>query len=123
MRVLIVEDSRAMRAIIERMFSLLGLETTQASDGAEALQTLQSDANYDLALVDWNMPKLNGLELVKAIRADDTFKNIKLMMATTETEIERVVLALNEGADEYVMKPFTKDVLKDKLKILGLLND
>lgn len=112
-----------MRAIIERMFSLLGLETTPASDGAEALRTLQSDPNFDLALVDWNMPKLNGLELVTAIRADESFKNLKIMMATTETEMERVMLALSEGADEYVMKPFTKEVLSDKLKILGLLND
>lgn len=112
-----------MRAIIERMFNMLGLDTTQAADGAEALRTLQNDPNYDLALVDWNMPRLNGLELVKAIRSDERFSGIKLMMATTETEIERVMLALNEGADEYVMKPFTKEVLSEKLKILGLLND
>lgn len=123
MRVLIVEDSRAMRAIIERMFNMLGFETTQAADGAEALRTLENDPNYDLALVDWNMPRLNGLDLVKAIRSDERFRGIKLMMATTETEIERVMLALNEGADEYVMKPFTKEVLSEKLKILGLLND
>jgi two-component system, chemotaxis family, chemotaxis protein CheY len=122
-RVLIVEDSRAMRAIISRIFEKLGAVTCPAVNGQDGLDLLAKDSNFDLALVDWNMPKLNGLEFVRAVRSNDAYSNIKLMMATTETEIERVMQALEEGADEYVMKPFTKEILADKLRLLGLLDD
>ena len=124
MRVLIVEDSRAMRAIIKRLFMFLGAEDpAEAGNGQEAIDLLAEGAQFDLILIDWNMPRVNGFDLIKFIRKDDSYANTKLMMATTETEINRVAQALEAGADEYIMKPFTKDILGEKLKLLGLIND
>lgn len=79
--------------------------------------------NLDLSviLVDWNMPEMNGLDFVKAIRGDPKYNAVPLMMVTTETEIEQMYLALDAGANEYVMKPFTDDVIADKLRLLGVL--
>ena len=79
--------------------------------------------NLDLSviLVDWNMPEMNGLDFVKAIRADPKYSAVPLMMVTTETEIEQMYLALEAGANEYVMKPFTDEVIADKLRLLGVL--
>ena len=123
-RVLIVEDSRAMRAIIKRLFIYLGAkDLAEAGNGQEAIDLLAEGAQFDLILIDWNMPRVNGFELVKFIRKDDSYAHTKLMMATTETELDRVMQALEAGADEYVMKPFTKDILEEKLKLLGLIND
>jgi two-component system, chemotaxis family, chemotaxis protein CheY len=123
-RVLIVEDSRAMRAIIKRLFMFLGAEDpAEAGNGQEAIDLLAEGAQFDLILIDWNMPRVNGFDLIKFIRKDDSYANTKLMMATTETEINRVAQALEAGADEYIMKPFTKDILGEKLKLLGLIND
>lgn len=120
MKVLIVDDSRTMRVLLEQMMRSIGFETWQAGDGCEALECLKKNGVPDLALVDWNMPVMNGLELVKAIRAIPEYVNLQIMMVTTETEMEKVVGAIEAGADEYVMKPFNKDIILDKLKMLGL---
>ena len=72
-------------------------------------------------LVDWNMPEMNGLEFVQALRADPRYNHVPLMMVTTETEIEQMYRALEAGANEYVMKPFTEEVIADKLRLLGVL--
>lgn len=106
--------------ILRTMLGGLGFEVAEAVDGNDALSQLQGDQDFELSLVDWNMPEMNGLELVKAVRADASHADMKIMMVTTESEMTRVVEALNEGANEYVMKPFTKDVIVEKLKILGL---
>ncbi len=74
-----------------------------------------------LALVDWNMPEMNGLDLVTALRREGRFTGLKVVMVTSETEMARVAAALAAGADEYVMKPFTRPVLEDKLHALGLV--
>ncbi|MGE3617103.1 MAG: PleD family two-component system response regulator [Gemmatimonadales bacterium] len=116
---LIVDDSRAMRIMLARFMTELGFETRDASNGKEALVALGAGLP-DLVLVDWNMPEMNGLEFVQAVRADQRFNALPLVMVTTETEMSQMTKALEEGANEYVMKPFTKDVLQAKLEMLGL---
>ena len=123
MRALIVDDSRAMRLMIGRIMGELGFETVQATNGKEAKQTLASSGSLDVALVDWNMPEMNGYEFLCALRAGSVQAGVPVIMVTTETETAQIVKALEAGANEYVMKPFTKDVLRDKLGMLQILND
>lgn len=119
MHALVVDDSRAIRMILGRLLHEIGFEVREACHGREALERLAA-APVQLALVDWNMPEMNGLELVRAIRSDPSHAGMKVMMVTTEAEIARMTLALEAGADEYVMKPFTAEILRDKLALLGL---
>ena len=120
MRAIVIDDSRAIRSILGKMLKDLGFEVMDASNGREALEKLEQAEPIDLALVDWNMPEMNGYEFVCAFRSDSSNDNVKVMMVTTETEIDQMVKALEAGANEYVMKPFDKDVIMDKLNILGL---
>jgi two-component system, chemotaxis family, chemotaxis protein CheY len=120
-RVLIVDDSRAMRGILRRMLSGLGFMVAEASNGREAFDRLLAGEAADLVLVDWNMPELNGYDFIVAVRSDPMFNRLRLMMVTTETEMPQVTRALAAGADEYVMKPFTPDVISGKLALLGLV--
>lgn len=121
MRALIVDDSRAMRAVIGKMVSEMGITTTFAANGRDAIEQLNALGKPDVALVDWNMPEMNGLEFLVAVRADPRYADLPLVMVTTETEMGQVVKALEHGANEYVMKPFTADILRDKLDMLGLV--
>jgi len=81
---------------------------------------LQANGSVDLALVDWNMPEMNGLEFIRTVRAEQSYDGVLLMMVTTETEMENVVRALAAGANEYVMKPFTQEIILEKLQIFGM---
>lgn len=119
MKALVIDDSKSMRMILGQILKELGFEIFEAGNGREALERLKAIGVVNLALVDWNMPEMNGLEFVKAVRADATYKEMRMMMVTTETEMENVMKALEAGANEYVMKPFTKDIIIEKLKILG----
>ena len=122
MRALIIDDSRAIRAIIARTLRDLGVtETVEAANGQEALEKLRSAGPFQMAMVDWNMPVMNGYEFVKAARAEVSSEQMKIIMCTTETEIDQVSKALEAGADEYVMKPFTPETIQSKLDMLGLL--
>ena len=120
MKALVVDDSRAIRVILVQMLTSLGYQTAEARHGREALLHLQANPDTALALVDWNMPEMNGLELVQAVRADPALAEVRLMMVTTEIEMSQMVRALEAGAHEYVMKPFTKATIEGKLQILGL---
>ncbi len=121
MRALVIDDSRAMRMILRRIMTQAGFTVTEAGDGQEALDSLEQDGDTpDVALVDWNMPNMNGLEFVKAVRSNDRYSRITLMMVTTEGEQSQIVKALAAGAHEYVIKPFTPDAIVDKLDLLGL---
>ncbi len=120
MRALVLDDSRAMRTILGRILVDLGFETVEAADGPAALAELRQGPAFDLALVDWNLPGMSGLEVVQAVRADPVFDRVRLLMVTTETELERVARALDAGADEYIMKPFTREMLVDKLALIGI---
>jgi two-component system chemotaxis response regulator CheY len=120
---LVVDDSRAMRTIIGRFLKEAGYQIAEAADGREALDRLaelRSIAPVSLVMVDWNMPEMNGLEFVQAARADASYRDVRIVMVTTETEIERVFSALEAGADEYLMKPFNQAALNDKLNLLGV---
>jgi two-component system chemotaxis response regulator CheY len=121
MHALVVDDSRAMRSILARLMTGLGFEVSQAGDGAEALALLDSGVRPDVALVDWNMPVMDGLTFVKTVRARDDLRGISLMMVTTESEHAQIVRALAAGAHEYVIKPFTDEVISSKLALLGLV--
>jgi two-component system chemotaxis response regulator CheY len=120
---MVVDDSRAMRMLMGRLLKDIGYEVAEAGDGSQALDSLRERlaANpVQLALVDWNMPEMSGIELVEAVRADPAFAGLRIVMVTTETELSQVMRALEAGADEYLMKPFTRDDVVGKLELLGL---
>ena len=121
MQALVVDDSRAMRSILTRLMTDLGFDVTQAGDGAEALATLDAGLRPHVALVDWNMPVMDGLSFVKTVRAREELRDISLMMVTTESEQGQIVRALAAGAHEYVLKPFSDEVIAEKLTLLGLV--
>jgi two-component system chemotaxis response regulator CheY len=119
---MVVDDSRAIRMILSKTLKDFGYEVCEAANGQEALSVFQREKeSISLVLVDWNMPQMNGLEVVKQLRADPQNSSVVLMMVTTETEVDQMVKALEAGANEYVMKPFTKEIIEDKLRILGVL--
>lgn len=123
MRVLIVDDSRAVRSMLGRIMRELKFDILEAAHGREALDRLGEQGPVDLALVDWNMPEMNGYEFVCAARANAAYADMRIMMVTSETEMTQLVSALSAGANEYIMKPFTADAMRDKLSILGFAGD
>lgn len=121
MHALIVDDSSAIRSILRQMLKSIGFsEVTEAKDGQKALESLKKNGKINLALVDWNMPGLNGFDLLCEIRKDHSMDGLRIIMVTTETEMSQVAKSLEAGANEYIMKPFTKEVLQEKLDLLGL---
>ena len=121
MRALIVDDSKTMRRIVGKVVKENGFDTVlEAENGQEALVRLRDcvDAPFALALVDWNMPVMDGLSFVLAARAEG-FSELPIIMITTEGSMEYVTRAIEAGANEYLMKPFTKESLRDKLVLLG----
>ena len=124
-KAMVVDDSRTIRRILGGILAELGFEVCQAENGRDALGTLDRErdggAPVTLTLVDWNMPEMNGLDFVKQMRADARNDAVVAIMVTTETQVDQMVAALEAGANEYVMKPFTKDVIQDKLRLLGVL--
>ncbi len=121
MLALVVDDSRAMRKILGRILERLGFEVVEAGNGQEALEVLGTGQVPELALVDWNMPVMDGLQFVTEVRARSELRQVTLMMVTTESEHGQIVRALAAGAHEYVIKPFTPDGIVDKLVLLGLV--
>ena len=120
MKALVVDDSRAMRVILSKTLQEAGFtEVAQAQHGKEGLDYLVGHPDTNLALVDWNMPEMTGIQMVEEVRKHANLAQVRLMMVTTETEMAHMQRALDAGANEYVMKPFTKDVITDKLRLLG----
>jgi two-component system chemotaxis response regulator CheY len=122
MRALIVDDSRFVRGYLRGLLEVKGIECEEAADGQAGLDRLNGNGPFDVALVDWNMPVMNGLEMLQKLRADG-FSGLKVMMVTTEAENDFIMRALNAGADEYLMKPFDDEALTEKLAMLGLVED
>lgn len=123
MHAIVIDDSSAMRMILKRIATNLGFDVTQAVHGRDALDKMEAAGHpFDVALVDWNMPEMNGLEFIQAVRADPRYSRLTLLMVTTESEQSQVVRALAAGAHEYLIKPFTPDAVAEKLEILGLVN-
>lgn len=125
MLALVIDDSRAMRLILKRIVTKFGYEVVEAANGQEAVDYLHANETIlpDVALIDWNMPEMNGLEFVVAVRSETRLRQMTLMMVTTESEQSQIVRALAAGAHEYVIKPFTPDAIFDKLALLGLVPD
>lgn len=121
MQALVVDDSRALRRILGNMLRQIGFDVAEAANGREALQQLEQCDRTDVALVDWNMPEMNGLEFVREVRAQGRFGGLRMMMVTTETEVDQMSTVLAAGANEYLMKPFDQRALADKLQLMGLL--
>jgi two-component system chemotaxis response regulator CheY len=124
MKMLIIDDSKAMRVFLQRLAEELSFQTEAAEDGRDALLKLvKNDPRepFDVALVDWEMPVMNGLELVQTVRRNKDFDSLKLMMVTTLNSMDRVALALEAGANDFLMKPVTKELLEEKLQILGVV--
>ncbi|MFT5287373.1 MAG: two-component system chemotaxis response regulator CheY [Planctomycetota bacterium] len=122
MRALVVDDSRTIRTILRSYLQKLDFEVFDAADGKLALERLEEVGPVEVALVDWNMPHMNGFEFVQAVRADKQYEDVQIVMVTTETEMEQVTKALEAGANEYIMKPFSQEVIGDKLSMLGILD-
>ena len=121
-KVLVVDDARAVRIVISKMLLELGFDVLQASSGPEALGVMaRQGTSVGLALIDWNMPHMTGLELVHQLRDNPAYRDVQIMMVTTETEIEQVCAALEAGVNEYLMKPFTREAVADKLRLLGAI--
>ena len=120
MRALVIDDSKAIRIILKQILQSLGGSIEEAANGKEGWEKLKTMSKPDIVLVDWNMPEMNGLDFVRAVRANPIYRQLPLMMVTTETETSQMGAALAAEANEYVMKPFTKDVIQEKLKILGI---
>lgn len=120
MRALVVDDSRAIRSIIGKALRELGFEVIEAGHGREALDQLAQSGKVELILVDWNMPEMNGFDFLVAARQKPEWKDTVIVMVTTETEMAQMQRALDAGANEYVMKPFTREVLREKLQLVGL---
>lgn len=119
MRALIVDDSRFVRGLLRGLLEERGIACEEAEDGQAGLAQLHAGGEFNLALIDWNMPVMNGLEMLTTLRAQG-FRKLKVMIVTTEAENEFILRALNCGADEYLMKPFDEQALAEKLAILDL---
>ena len=117
---LVVDDSRAMRAILAKFLRELGFEIHEAASGLEALVQIRKIPAPDIVLVDWNMPEMDGCEFLQRIRAEARFREVPVMMVTTESEMEQVSVALEAGANEYLMKPFDRQALLEKLMLIGV---
>ena len=121
-KAVVIDDSKAIRMILSKTLSEVGFEVRTAANGEEALAVFEEEkGTISLALVDWNMPRMDGLEFVRRLRSDPRYASVLLMMVTTETEVGQMMQALEAGANEYVMKPFTKEIIADKLRLLGAL--
>jgi len=119
-RALIVDDSRFVRVVLRGMLEERGIECAEAGDGQAGLDQLHAGLPFDVALVDWNMPVMDGLEMLNQLRAEG-FPEMRVIMVTTEAENEFILRALDAGADEYLMKPFDEEALSEKLAMLGLV--
>jgi two-component system chemotaxis response regulator CheY len=121
MRALIVDDSRFVRSYLRGLLEGKGVECSEAVNGRAGLDCLNDEPPFDLALLDWNMPEMGGLEMLKTLRAEG-FSDMKVMMVTTEAENEFIISSLEAGADEFLMKPFDEEALTEKLALLGMEN-
>ena len=116
MKILVVDDFQTMRRIIRNYLRQLGFNNVEeAEDGDVALEKL-IETQFDFVITDWNMPKMTGIDLLKKIRAENNFKNIPVLIITAEAEKENVVQAAQAGVNDYIVKPFTPEVLQSKIE-------
>jgi two-component system, chemotaxis family, chemotaxis protein CheY len=115
---LVIDDSRVARMKLRKALQEQGFEVNEAGDGQAALAAIDGGFHPDIALVDWNMPGMNGLDFVKQVRKCN--QQVVLLMVTSEAEPRQMVRALQAGANEYLIKPYTKEMLVEKLALLGV---
>ncbi|MEH6556587.1 MAG: chemotaxis response regulator CheY [Oceanicoccus sp.] len=116
MKILIVDDFSTMRRIIKNLLRDLGFtNTAEADDGSTALPMLQN-GRFDFLITDWNMPGMSGIDLLKAVRADEQLKKMPILMVTAEAKRDQIIEAAQAGVNGYVVKPFTAAVLKEKIE-------
>lgn len=120
MRALIVDDSRDMRRVLRSVMTEFGFEVAEADSGVSAMDALAQLGVPDIALVDWTMDKMSGIEFVRAVRADSKLSSMRLMMVTAKDDVSWISEALEAGADEFLMKPVDREALREKLELLGL---
>jgi two-component system, chemotaxis family, chemotaxis protein CheY len=123
MRALVIDDSRTIRIIIGTILRKSGMDVIEAGNGLQALEQMKKHPDVGLVLVDWNMPEMNGLDFIKAIRAQRVYDSVRILMVTSETELDQVTRAMNAGANEYLMKPFSPEILIAKLDLLDIFED
>ena len=125
MKLLIADDSAVIRKVIKAAADVLNMETVEAQDGVEALEKLAEHYEaVDLVLLDWNMPEMNGYDVLVEIKTSDKYKHIPVMMVTTEGQQSSIVAAVRAGADNYLVKPFTVEELGTKIvECLGKVGD
>ena len=120
-KALVVDDSKAVRMILAKTLKELGFEVREAANGREALEVIEVEKTaVTLVLADWNMPEIDGLELLKRLRQKPELASLVVVMVTTESELGQMTAALEAGANEYIMKPFTRDILVEKLQLVGI---
>ncbi|HWW85803.1 MAG TPA: response regulator [Vicinamibacterales bacterium] len=119
MRALVIDDSAVTRKIIKQILHPLGFEVFEAGDGQEGLNQVRDLDQLDLVLVDWNMPVMDGIQFLRAVRAQGALSSLPIMMVSTNNDAENVATSLEAGATEYIMKPFTPDMMRAKLELLG----
>ncbi len=116
MKILVVDDFSTMRRIVKNILKQLNFTNiNEAEDGAKAFEKLLLE-KYDFVVTDWNMPNVTGLELLKKIRADEKLKHLPVLMVTAEAEKEQIIEAIKSGVNNYVVKPFTADTMKEKIE-------
>ena len=120
--ILLVDDSRAVRLAGKRIVTAIGLNTLEAENGEEALKVVREN-DVDVVCVDWHMPIMNGLEFLNALRSDTSLKQPAVVMCTTENDMPRIIEAMESGANEYIMKPFTEEIVRGKLQDTGVLEN
>jgi two-component system, chemotaxis family, chemotaxis protein CheY len=123
MRALVIDDSRTVRMIISQILREVGIEVLEAGNGVEALEQIKRNPDVELLLVDWNMPLMNGFDFIRAVRSERAYDMVRILMVTSESQGEQVNQALSAGANEYLMKPFNKDILVAKLNLLDVLKE
>jgi two-component system chemotaxis response regulator CheY len=121
LKILVVDDSSTMRRIIKNTLNRIGhKDLLEAEDGLKGWEQIDANPDTEVLITDWNMPEMNGLELVKKVRADERFDDLPIIMVTTEGGKAEVITALKAGVNNYIVKPFTPQVLKEKLEdVLG----
>jgi two-component system, chemotaxis family, chemotaxis protein CheY len=123
MRALVIDDSRTARTIMGQLLRELGIDVLEAGDGLQALEQMQRNPDVELILVDWSMPEMNGIDFVRAVRSQHAFDAARILMVTSEARSDHVSQALNAGANEYLMKPFNKEMLVAKLSLLDVISE
>ena len=123
MKILVVDDFTTMRRIVRNLLKQLGYENIEeAEDGQQAYSKLK-DEKYHFIISDWNMPNMTGIELLQNVRNDPELKGLPFLMVTAESEKEKVIEAIKSGVNNYIIKPFTAEILKEKMeKIFGKIN-